>query len=84
MRSGKPVATDSSASDGVILVHVRVKMMWTGHTISFSEATFIMSVCVVLPVSCVCVQKLWFPMETCLRTRMTPPRLLLKRQEPMR
>ena len=50
------MATDSSASDGVILVHVRVKMMWTRHPISFSEATFIMSAGVVLPVSCVCVK----------------------------
>ena len=35
---------------------------------------------------CLCrvceVQKLCFPVETCLRTRMTPRRLLLKRQEP--
>ena len=61
--------------------------MWTGHAISFSEATFIMSVYVVLLVSCclcgVCeVQKLCFPVETCLRTRVSPCWLPLKRPAP--
>ena len=35
--------------------------MWTGHTISFSEATFIMSVCVVLPVLCFGSPEALFP-----------------------
>ena len=47
------MATDSSASDGVILVHVRVKYdVDRAYNFFFLEATFIMSVCVVLPVSC--------------------------------
>ena len=61
MRSGKSVATDSSESDCVVLVKKDVDRARE----FFSEATFSMSMCVVLPVSCLLSQKALLPVETC-------------------